>query len=121
MKTNHFNWRRENRSLDDETLDLILAHGRRIHRAGAIHITVCERDCWDDLSAAELEHTRGWVVLISRDGALITCYRSSHAHHAILCKTTFDCRGARRTRFPSESVDAQDGQSPPDFNAADAA
>jgi hypothetical protein len=48
--------------------------------AGAVHLTVLDRDIPPDLRGSELSRkARDWIVITTRDGRLVTCYRRRHA------------------------------------------
>ncbi|AGC47377.1 hypothetical protein MYSTI_06104 [Myxococcus stipitatus DSM 14675] len=66
--------------LRKEVLELILDFGQRIRAAGATHITVLERDLPEHLRGTTLaRQARGWIVLVSDEERLLTCYRRGDA------------------------------------------
>lgn len=82
--TRHFIERRERRQLREDVLDFILEFGVRARAAGMTHVTVLERDvpaAWRDSSLAR--QASGWIVLLSDQERLITCYRRDDASRFI--------------------------------------
>jgi hypothetical protein len=82
--TRHFIERRARRQLREDVLDFILEFGARARASGMTHVTVLERDlpaAWRDSSLAR--QARGWIVLLSDQERLITCYRRGDANRFI--------------------------------------
>ena len=82
--TCHFVERRARRQLRDDVLDFILEFGARARAAGMTHVTVLERDLptvWRTSSLAR--QARGWIVLLSDEERLVTCYRRGDASRFI--------------------------------------
>ncbi|QSQ24145.1 hypothetical protein JY651_03995 [Pyxidicoccus parkwayensis] len=82
--TCHFLERRARIQLRDDVLDFILEFGARARAAGMTHVTVLERDLpavWRSSSLAR--QARGWIVLLSDEERLITCYRRGDASRFI--------------------------------------
>ena len=78
--TRHFIERRSLRQLRDDVLDFILEFGARARASGMTHVTVLERDlpaAWRDSALAR--QARGWIVLLSDEERLVTCYRRGDA------------------------------------------
>lgn len=82
--TTHFLERRARRQLREDVLDFILEFGVRARAAGMTHVTVLERDlptAWRYSALAR--QARGWIVLLSDQERLITCYRRGDASRFI--------------------------------------
>ncbi|WP_164002757.1 hypothetical protein [Pyxidicoccus caerfyrddinensis] len=82
--TRHFLERRARRQLRDDVLDFILEFGDRARAAGMTHVTVLERDlpaAWR--TSALARQARGWIVLLSDEERLVTCYRRGDASRFI--------------------------------------
>lgn len=82
--TRHFIERRALRQLRDDVLDFILEFGVRARAAGMTHVTVLERDlpvAWRRSALAR--QARGWIVLLSDEERLVTCYRRGDASRFI--------------------------------------
>jgi len=76
----HFDLRSAQRHLPETVYDLIVAWARPVHGAGAVFLTLREVDLPRDLrSSALARQARGWIVVQSRDGIALTCYRRAHA------------------------------------------
>ncbi|WP_338864441.1 hypothetical protein [Myxococcus stipitatus] len=83
-------------TLRKDVLDLILDFGQRIRAAGATHVTLLERDLPDSLRDTSLSRqARGWIVLVSDDERLITCYRRGDANGFIRRKPKHRLNGGR--------------------------
>lgn len=85
--TAHAIQRQAQRNLSPADIEFVVAHGRRIHSRGALHIFLGRRDIPTDRTSqrafARLEGTT--LVLTVEDGALllITAYRNRHATRQI--------------------------------------
>lgn len=78
--TRHFEQRAEERALSPQVLAFIRAHGAELNAAGAVHLTVLDRDLPDELRGSELSRkARDWIVIATKEGRPITCYRHRHA------------------------------------------
>lgn len=76
----HFIERGALRQLRDEVLDFILDFGVRTRAAGVTHVTVLERELPDFLQDSSLSRqARGWILLVSDEERIITCYRREDA------------------------------------------
>ncbi|NTX00859.1 hypothetical protein HUA74_02065 [Myxococcus sp. CA051A] len=82
--------------LRQEVLELILDFGLRTRAAGVTHVTVLERDLPLQLQDSSLaRQARGWIVLVSDDERLITCYRRGDASGFIRRKPKHRLNGGR--------------------------
>lgn len=82
--TEHFIERSALRRLRDDVLEFILEFGIRARASGMTHVTVLERELpatWRDSALAR--HARGWILLLSDEERLITCYRRGDANRFI--------------------------------------
>ncbi|PTL84985.1 hypothetical protein [Vitiosangium sp. GDMCC 1.1324] len=82
--TDHFLERSALRQLRDDVLDFILEFGVRARASGMTHVTVLERDLpvtWRDSALAR--QARGWILLLSDEERLVTCYRRGDANRFI--------------------------------------
>ncbi len=83
-QTRHFIERSARSQLREDVLDFILEFGVRARASGMTHVTVLERDlpaAWRNSSLAK--QSRGWIVLLSDQERLITCYRRGDASRFI--------------------------------------
>ncbi|MCE9667647.1 hypothetical protein LY474_07440 [Myxococcus stipitatus] len=79
-----FTERRALGQLRQEVLDFILDFGNRVRACGVTHVTVLERDLPRAQRGTLLSRqARGWIVLVSDDERLITCYRREDANRFI--------------------------------------
>ena len=79
-KTHHFKERSAQRRLDPAVLQFILAFGAAVRVCGATHLTVMDRQLPGHLRGTPLaERARGWIVLETDGGELLTCYRREDA------------------------------------------
>ena len=79
-RAGHFQSRQAQRGLRPDVLNLIVAWARPVHGAGAVFLTLRSFDVPPSLRRLELiERARDWVVVQTRDGTLITCYRRRNA------------------------------------------
>ncbi|WP_223745253.1 hypothetical protein [Myxococcus sp. XM-1-1-1] len=85
--------------LRQEVLDFILDYGLRVRAAGATHVTVLERDLSRALRDSSLaRQARGWIVLVSDDERLLTCYRRADASSFLRRKSKHRLNGGRPHR-----------------------
>ena len=78
--TNHFSERCACRGLRTEVRDFILAYGVEYHATGANHLTVLDTHLPKDVRGCETaHHAKDWILVLSDDGVLMTCYRRPHA------------------------------------------
>ena len=78
--TRHFVARAHERRLRLDVLAFILAHGVDVDGDDARSVTVVDKHLPPDLVASPVaRRARGWVIVMSRDGALLTCYRREDA------------------------------------------
>ncbi len=80
VRTHHFEERSAQRRLHPAVLQFILAFGSAVRSCGATHLTVLERALPSHLRGTLLaERARGWIVLETDEGSLLTCYRRQDA------------------------------------------
>lgn len=78
--TEHFIQRASQRGLRPDVFWFIVAHGTEVHACDATSLTVLRKALPPDLRDAPLaRRARDWIVVTSREGALITCYRRGRA------------------------------------------
>lgn len=79
-KTHHFEERSAQRRLNPAVLQFILTFGAAVRARGATHLTIIDRQLPTHLRGTPLaERARGWVVLETDEGELLTCYRRRDA------------------------------------------
>lgn len=79
-KTHHFKERSAQRRLNPAVLQFILTFGVAVRACGATHLTVINRRLPEHLRGTPLaDRARGWIVLETDDGDLLTCYRRADA------------------------------------------
>jgi hypothetical protein len=79
-ETKHFTERSGHRSLPETVKKFILSYGSEFRRRGMTHLTVVLRNIPPALRASSLaERALGWILLMSDDFHLITCYRRRDA------------------------------------------
>jgi len=80
--TDHFRERSARRRLHPAVLQFILAFGSPVRACGATHLTVLERKLPSHLQGTRMaERARGWIVIETDGGELMTCYRRRDAAH----------------------------------------
>ncbi|MCP3098900.1 hypothetical protein LZ198_08430 [Myxococcus sp. K15C18031901] len=93
--------------LRQEVLDFILDFGNRVRASGMTHVTVLERDLPRGHQGSSLaRQARGWILLVSDDERLITCYRRADANQFIRRKSkrrAFGKSARRPARHQRES------------------
>jgi hypothetical protein len=86
-RTRHFVERACHRGLRPEVLDFILAYGIEFRAAGATSLTVLERRLPAAIADAPVvRRARGWIVVTTDDGVLLTCYRRGDASRFLRTK-----------------------------------
>ncbi len=86
--TRHFTARAQHRGLRGDVLDFVLGYGVEVEAADAHSYTVVEKLLPADLIGAPIvRRAREWVVVTSRDGVLITCYRRKAAARFLKVKS----------------------------------
>lgn len=81
-RTWHASARERQRGLRSEVRDFIYWWGVTFDGAGATHVTVMERALPPEMRGSPMaQKARDWVLVLSDDGALVTCYRREHAAH----------------------------------------
>jgi hypothetical protein len=79
-ETKHFAERSGHRSLPEAVKEFILSYGSEFRRRGMTHLTIIEKKLPPALRASALaERALGWILLMSDDFHLITCYRRRDA------------------------------------------
>jgi|GEM_PF-682947 len=102
-KTHHFEARAAHRKLPPAVLQFILTFGAAVRACGATHLTIIDRQLPDHLRGSHLaKRARGWIVLETDEGALLTCYRRDDAVRFLQRKpkrrlSRAQLRGARRS------------------------
>ncbi len=102
-KTHHFEERSAQRRLPPAVLQFILAFGAAVRACGATHLTIIERRLPAHFRGTPLaKRARGWIVLETDEGELLTCYRRDDAVRFLQRKrkrrlSRAQLRGARRS------------------------
>lgn len=84
--TRHFEKRAAQRGLRSEVFWFVMQHGIEVFGAGARFVTLAERYLPPGLSPSLLERSRGWVLVLTESGDLLTCYRRDGAMNHVRCK-----------------------------------
>lgn len=88
--TTHAFRRCAQRQVDSEAIELVINHGRKVHRTGVIFYFLGRRDLPEALRRqdryAKLE---GLTLLVSQDGEVITAYRNRAACRKIQKKLKY--------------------------------
>ena len=88
--TAHAARRTARRNIAPEALEYVLTYGRRIQRTGVTFYFLGRRDVpAADRKASWATRLEGTVVLLSKDGALITVYRQRNALRSIQRKLKY--------------------------------
>jgi hypothetical protein len=90
--TKHAILRIAERGLAESDVHYVCQHGKRIIRAGAIHIFLGKKDIpKDDLRVSQYARLEGTTVLVcSRDNqTILTVYRNKHGFKKIRCKKKY--------------------------------
>ena len=94
--TVHFESRVALRGLRPDVLDFVLAFGVEVEAAGARSYTVIEKRLPPELAASLVaRRARDWVVVTSREGVLLTCYRRKDAARFLKVKHDRRCWAPR--------------------------
>ena len=95
--TAHAISRQAQRNLSAEDIEFVVAYGRRIHCAGAVHIFLGGRDIPGERAIAQrFGRLEGTVLVLStvpEAPVVITAYRNRHGLKAIRAKAKYDRRG----------------------------
>jgi len=95
--THHYQTRSAERALPSDVEDFLLMWGTETRAAGATHITLVRRDLPIEMQDSEAAtRTEGWIIVMSDDGSLITCYRRTDAWRFVRRKSQM--RPRRRSR-----------------------
>lgn len=96
----HYRVRTAERRLRSEIEDFVLRWGEVWRAASAEHFTIVERELPPELRGSALaSRARDWIVVVSQDGTLLTCYRHRNAVRFLQRKSGRPrrrrCRGGR--------------------------
>ncbi|GAB4524554.1 MAG: hypothetical protein Tsb0020_42680 [Haliangiales bacterium] len=76
----HFEARSSCRGVPENLLDRVLTYGTEFKCRGMIHYTLVKKNLPPVLAAEPwVPRTLNWIVLVSEDGTLVTCYRRANA------------------------------------------
>ncbi len=89
-KSKHFRERQAKRGLREQVLEFLLTFGTEIKKAGARFYVLYDRQYDGGAERNLWELARHWVVVVSDDGCLLTCYRGRNVHHHINRKSKID-------------------------------
>ncbi len=102
-RTRHYQQRAGQRSLRTSNEEFVMAWGRETQAAGAVHMTVLRRDLPGGLrDSREARRAEGWIIVLSEDGALLSCYRRMDAPAYLRRKSQ---RRWRRCQMPCVEVE----------------
>lgn len=94
--TTHALSRGARRNLSASDVEFVLAHGRHVHAAGALHVFLAGRDIPADKATMQrYGHLEGTTLVLDEDDddlVLITAYRNRHGFKAVRTKTRYDQR-----------------------------
>lgn len=97
--TAHALSRRAQRSLSIDDVEFVMAHGREVHCAGALHVFLGGRDIPGEKAVARrYGRLEGTVLVLSTDDddlTMITAYRNRRGFKAIRAKVVYDRRECR--------------------------
>jgi hypothetical protein len=80
LSTRHFALRAAERGVRDEVIDFVHAFGTEFEGANARSYTVLAKNLPRDVRALPIvEKAKGVILVTSREGALLTCYRREDA------------------------------------------
>ena len=97
--TLHYRYRVAERALRASVEEFLMRWGTDTHAAGATHITLVRRHLPKELRGTEqATRAEGGIIIVSDDGALITCYRRNDAWRFVRRKA----RGRPRRRSHKE-------------------
>ena len=86
--------RQVQRNLSDDDIGFVLAHGRRVHNAGALHVFLARRDIPTNKTVAQRYGRLEGTVLVlhgtNDEWTLITAYRNRHGLKAVRAKRKYD-------------------------------
>ena len=87
-ETKHYGWRAARRALRREVEEFLMEYGSERWAAGAYHLTSVRKDLPLEVRDSEIaERADGWILVISPDGARITCYHRPDAWRFIRRKS----------------------------------
>jgi hypothetical protein len=85
--------------LRQDVIAFILEFGTLARACGATHVTVLERDLPTPLRDSSLaRHARGWILILSDEDRLLTCYRRQDATRFLRHKSKRRPAGSHRSR-----------------------
>jgi hypothetical protein len=97
VHTVHALSRQAQRNLSADDIQFVLAHGRRVHAAGALHVFLGGRDLPSDKALARrYGRLEGTVLVLHVSGdefVLVTAYRNRRGLKAVRAKAKYDRRG----------------------------
>lgn len=97
----HARYRGARRNVVSDAVEYVLAHGRPVHRTGVVFYFLARRDVPPaDLRLGWATRLIGTVVMVSRDGEVITIYRNRRALHSIRCKMKYRLPELSTSRAP---------------------
>ena len=95
--TQHYQSRAAERALPSDVEDFLLTWGTETRAAGVTHITLIRRDLPIELQRSKAAtRAEGWIIVVSDQGSLITCYRRTDAWRFVRRKSQM--RPRRRSR-----------------------
>ena len=88
--TRHARCRGARRNVAPDAVEYVLAHGRMVRRTGVMFFFLGRRDIpVRDRCANWATRLEGTIVVVARDGSVITVYRNRHGLHPIARKMKY--------------------------------
>lgn len=88
--TKHARRRSSRRNVEPNAVDYVLAHGRMLHRTGAVFFFLGRRDVpRGDRGQSWAARLEGTIVVVAQDGVVITVYRNRQGSRAIQRKLKY--------------------------------
>lgn len=97
--TQHFTRRAATRGFPRDVARFVLQWGTEVRACDAVSLTVVERHLPPDVRGSALANrARDWVVVLSCEGTMLTCYRRRRATRFLQRKTDLEHGRSRRSR-----------------------
>lgn len=91
--TDHAIWRMQQRAISQTALDAVLRWGAPIEQNGFTIFFLGRRHLPADLAPADAAHLEGTVVVVARDGSVVTTYHTRRVPGRLRYRPRFRTRG----------------------------